>query len=141
MSVFEQPAETLEMATSSATLTAAPALLTSSTDANASVNGHADAATGLEPPPAVDIQTIAPPQTVPEVAVGMRLELGRFERLTGVVGMLLLLAGLAVWRFKPHSDDRLALVILVCAMFLAIIHHYSLEENRRSGNGSLGGSR
>jgi hypothetical protein len=52
-----------------------------------------------------------------------------FKRLTAIFGMLALVAGLAVWRFEPHSQHRLALLIFVGAMFLAILHHYSLEEH------------
>lgn len=60
---------------------------------------------------------------------GAKAFLRRFEKATFAIGMLFLIAGLAVWRFKPHSNDRLALILLVCAMFLAILHHYSIEEN------------
>ena len=88
---------------------------------------------GIESPPVnVETETIAPAEAVPQVALGVRVQLHKFQRVTGIVGMICLIAGLAVWRFKPHSDDRLALLILVCAMFLAILHHYSMEENRRS---------
>ena len=95
----------------------------------------------IETNPDVERETIPPPDALPEVALGVRLQLHRFQRITGIVGMALLIAGLAVWRFRPHTNDRLALLILICAMFLAILHHYSMEENRRSGNGNGGATR
>lgn len=67
------------------------------------------------------------------IAAGPRAYLNRFQRLTGILGMIFLIAGLAEWKFhpfNPHSQDRLALFILVCAMFLAILHHYSIEEGQ-----------
>lgn len=123
MSVSEQPVETVEVAPSVSALAVAPS----------SSFGHANT-NGAEPAlqPKFEAETIPALEVVPNVALGERLQLRQFERFTGIVGMLFLIVGLAVWRFKPHSDDRLALVILVCAMFLAILHHYCLEENRRS---------
>ncbi|HEV3311166.1 MAG TPA: hypothetical protein VG815_11685 [Chloroflexota bacterium] len=56
-----------------------------------------------------------------------RIYMGIFERWTGIIGLVLLVSGLAIWAFRP-GGHRLALVVLVCAMFLAILHHYSLEE-------------
>lgn len=50
-----------------------------------------------------------------------------FERLCGVLAAVFLVAGLGVWMFKP-GQHRLALLILVCAMFLSIIHYYTLED-------------
>jgi hypothetical protein len=52
-----------------------------------------------------------------------------FERVTGIIGIMCLIAGLALWAFRS-GDHRLALVVLVCAMFLAILHYYSLEDTR-----------
>jgi len=50
-----------------------------------------------------------------------------FQRISGVLGLVLLVAGLGVWAFKP-GQHRLALLILVCAMFLSILHYYTLED-------------
>lgn len=50
-----------------------------------------------------------------------------FRRVTGVFGLLLLVAGLLAWKFHP-GQHRLALLLLVCAMFLSILHYYSLES-------------
>lgn len=78
----------------------------------------------------VEAEVVTVPKKVPSVALGPRAQLRRFERITAVLGVFFLIAGLAVWRFKPHTQDRLALLILVVAMFLAILHHYSIEEGR-----------
>jgi len=124
MTVFEQPAETAEQ--SAARHGGSP---TNTATEPASQPSEPEIETA---PGGVETETVPPPAVLPDVALGVRVQLHTFQRITGVVGMLCLIAGLAVWRFKPHSDDRLALVILVCAMFLAILHHYSMEENRRS---------
>ena len=57
-----------------------------------------------------------------------------FERATGIIGVASLVAGLADWGFQPHSDHRAALVVLVFAMFMAILHYYSLEDTRSGDN-------
>lgn len=60
-----------------------------------------------------------------------------FERITGIAAVCFLVAGLIVWKlnkslFTNHpSQGRLALVILVCAMFLSILHYYSLEDTEK----------
>jgi len=56
--------------------------------------------------------------------------MARFGRITFVLGILCLVAGLAVWMFRS-GEHRSALLLLVVAMFLAILHNYSLED----GNG------
>ena len=58
-----------------------------------------------------------------------------FERATGIIGVLCLVTGLSLWAFQP-GDHRSALVVLVCAMFLAILHYYSLEDTRNGHAGS-----
>lgn len=57
-------------------------------------------------------------------------DMGALERITGIVGVTLLVVGLVFWKFRP-GEHRAALVILVCAMFLAILHYYTLEDTRR----------
>jgi hypothetical protein len=115
MAVFEQTDEIREGPVGGATLTAEP---------------KQDVAP-LDAPVVIEEVSTAPPRALAtEAALVMRVQLHRFQRTTAIIGMLFLIAGLAVWRFKPHSDDRLALILLVCAMFLAILHHYSLEETR-----------
>ena len=59
-------------------------------------------------------------------------DMGALERITGIVGVALLVVGLAVWKFRPGATEhRAALLMLVCAMFLAILHYYTLEDTRR----------
>lgn len=55
-----------------------------------------------------------------------------FSRLTAVLGIALLIAALFAWILRP-GHYRLVLLILVLAMFLSILHNYSLEDN---GNGN-----
>ncbi len=50
-----------------------------------------------------------------------------FGRVTFVLGVLFVLAGLGVWMFRG-GEHRSALLLLVVAMFLAILHNYSLED-------------
>lgn len=52
-----------------------------------------------------------------------------FGRFTGALGLIFLVLGLGVWMFR-QGDHRLALLILVCAMFLSILHYYSLEDGQ-----------
>lgn len=57
-----------------------------------------------------------------------KVYIATFERITGVLGLLFLASGLGVWMFKQHSQHRLALLLLIAAMFLSILHYYSLED-------------
>ena len=61
-------------------------------------------------------------------------DMGGFARFTGLVGVTLLVAGLAMWKFRP-GEHRLALMILVCAMFLA----YCTTTPSRTPGGALSG--
>jgi type IV secretory pathway VirB6-like protein len=86
--------------------------------------------------PQVEIEDI-PAATKP---TGLPASSGRymqiFERVTGVLAVCFLVAGLVVWKVHQPSQGRLALLILVCAMFLSILHYYSLED---TGNGKKPG--
>jgi len=88
---------------------------------SATIQDTQTSSTGTDVPSAY----IAKPQI--SASAASRSYMAWFERVTGIVGVALLVAGLAVWRFKP-GDHRAALILLVCAMFLAILHYYSLEE-------------
>jgi hypothetical protein len=58
-----------------------------------------------------------------------------FEHVTGILAVCFLITGLIIWKVH-HSQGRLPLLILVCAMFLSILHYYSLED---TGNGKKPG--
>jgi hypothetical protein len=57
----------------------------------------------------------------------VRRKMMMFQRFSGLVGVLFLFLGLGTWMFRP-GHFRLSLVIMVCAMFLALLHYYSLED-------------
>lgn len=120
MSVTERAGERIEAVAPNGTVTVATHVTDSADtrDVSRAINAGAET------------ESVAPPKPVPVVALRPGAFLSRFERWTGVLGVAFLVIGLAVWRFKPHTQDRLALLILVVAMFLAILHHYTIEEGR-----------
>jgi hypothetical protein len=100
------------------------------TSTEASLVGEAMSELDAHEPAAVPLTPRPPVRLLPLKANGAavtRIYMGIFERWTGIIGLALLVSGLAIWAFRP-GGHRLALVILVCAMFLAILHHYSQEE-------------
>jgi hypothetical protein len=59
---------------------------------------------------------------------------GLFSRITGIVGICLLVTALFAWVLRP-GHYRLVLLILILAMFLAILHNYSIDG--RNGKGRI----
>lgn len=85
--------------------------------------------------PPNDIESVLPEKKPTVLPVSSGRYMQTFGRITGIAAVCFLVAGLVVWKFHPwahNSQGRMALLILVCAMFLSILHYYSLED---TGNG------
>jgi 4-hydroxybenzoate polyprenyltransferase len=51
------------------------------------------------------------------------------SRLTGIVGLIILVIALLEWFFR-HGHFRMILALFTVAMFCAILHSYVFEETR-----------
>jgi hypothetical protein len=62
-------------------------------------------------------------------ATGERAASVWVSRLTGIVGLIILVIALLEWLFR-HGHFRLILALFTVAMFCAILHSYVFEETR-----------